>query len=137
MDPLSMTASIIATIQLASTVAGYLNTIHGATDDQARLTIEATSALTLLTAMRYRVESVAPSDPWFAHVRVLGIENGLIDQFKNALERIRSKIEPGRGIEKAMKTLMWPLKRAEVAEILLLIERLKTSINLALSNDTL
>jgi hypothetical protein len=137
MDPLSMTASIIAVLQLTESVIGYLNTIRNASADQRNIAIEASSLYGLLTTLRFRVEAACSDDPWYLQVKKLGEENGPLDQFKSALELIAVKIQPGTGASKAIKVLTWKFDRAKVQDALIKMERLKTLVSLALQNDLL
>ena len=63
------------------------------------------------------------------------MENGPLEQLQQALLRIVAKIEPADGIRKIGKHVRWKFEKAEIDEILSRIERLKSLINLALSND--
>ena len=58
MDPLSMTASIIAVLRPTSTLAAYLNDVRNASAEQKTITIEASNLYGLLTSLRFRVEAV-------------------------------------------------------------------------------
>jgi hypothetical protein len=56
MDPLSVTASIIAILQLTGTVIGYLNEVKDAPKECQRCMIEASNNQSLLMNLRYRLE---------------------------------------------------------------------------------
>ena len=64
MDPLSLTASIIAILQLTSTFTNYINNARNTTKEQAQLAVEASNLYTLLTKLRFRVEGARSDDPW-------------------------------------------------------------------------
>ena len=57
MDPLSMTASNIAILQITESVISYLNAIRNPSADQRNNAIEASSHYALLTTLRFRVEA--------------------------------------------------------------------------------
>lgn len=140
MDPLSLSAGIIAVLQLSGTLVSYLNSVQSATKDQAYLAVEVSNLYSLLTALKYRVEEAfasdpIPKDPWFTAVSILGTEDGPLDQTEKALERLANRIEPVRGVKKVVRQLLWKLEQAECLDILSKIERLKSLINLALTND--
>ena len=137
MDPLSITASIIALLQLTGTVISYLNDIRDASEDQARCAIEASNAFSLLTNLRFRVEGANPEDPWFKAVRALTVENGPLDQFKAALEQLASKVAPISGLRKVGEIFVWKFNKSEVTGILSRIERLKLLTQIALEMDHL
>ena len=96
MDPLSITASIVTVLQLTTTLATYFHGVRYATAEQAKVAVEATALCSLLTSLRYRVEAVHSDDLWFNEVRMLGIQNGPLDQFKDTLEKIVKQLSTSR-----------------------------------------
>jgi hypothetical protein len=54
---------------------------------------------------------------------------------KDELERLKIKLEPQKGWRAVKKTLQWPLKEGEMRKALEGLERLKSTIQLALSAD--
>ena len=137
MDPLSVTASVIAVLQLTGTVLSYLNDVKKAPKECQQCTIEASNLQNLLINLRYRLEQGQIGDPWFAAVRALNIENGPLDQYKQALEQLQSKVDVGNGVRKVKRQLVWKFSKAEVAEILARMERLKSLLSIALEMDHL
>jgi hypothetical protein len=77
MDPLSVTASVIAILQLTGEVIAYLNDVKDAPKECQQCTIEASNLQNLLINLRYRLEQGQTGDPWFTAVRTLNVENGL------------------------------------------------------------
>ena len=137
MDPLSMTASIIAIMQLAQSVAGYLNDIKDASKEQVRIATEISSINALLIPLKSRIKDAHPGDPWFAGVQRLGDKGGSLDQFESTLKQLKSKVEQADGYMKAVRVLTWTFNKTEVSAMLSRIERVKTLVILALANDTL
>jgi hypothetical protein len=142
MDPLSITASIIALLQLTSTVIGYLNDVKDASTDRARCALEASNLYNLLVTLRFRLEEGRSNEPWYAAVLALGVESGPLDQYKHALEQLQTKITSGRGINKRGinkmgNTLLWKFIKEEVTSIMSRMERLKTLVQIALEMDHL
>ena len=88
MDGLSAAASIIAMLQLTGAVIGYLNDVKNAPKECQQCTIET-------------------SDPWFTAFRALNIENGPLDQFKQALEQLLSRVEIQDGVQEVKRQLLW------------------------------
>jgi len=70
-----------------------------------------------LINLRYRLEQAQAGDPWFTAVRVLNIENGPLDQYKQALEQLQSKVEAQDGAQKLKRRLFWKFSKTEVAGI--------------------
>jgi len=137
MDPLSMTASLIAIMQLAQTVVGYLNDVKDASKEQANIAMEISSVNTLLIPLKCRVEGVQSGDPWFAVVQKLGDKGGPLDQFESTLKQLKSKVDPVDGFKKAVRLLTWTFNKTEVKAMQSRIERVKTLAIFALANDTL
>jgi hypothetical protein len=137
MDPLSVTASIIAVLQLCGKVLEYLNDVKDASKDRAQCAIEAANVYNLLTNLRYRLETGnASQQPWYNAVRALAVEKGPLDQFKQVLEMLQAKTTD-RGRLKLGEALIWKFKKAEIANILARIDRLKTLVGFALQTDNL
>jgi hypothetical protein len=137
MDPLSLTASITAVLQLTATLVNYLNDVKNASNDQKHCAIEASSLFGLLTSLKYRIEDASSTDPWFTRARALAVENGPLSQYKVALERLVTKVTPREGSQKIVAALLWPFRKGEVAGIFATIERLKSLTSIALEMDHL
>ena len=137
MDGLSDAAGIIAVLQLTGAVIGYLNDVKDAPKECQQCTIEASNIQNLLINLRYRLEQGQAGDPWFTAVRALNIENGPLDQYKQALEQLRSRVEIQDGVQKVKRRLLWKFSKEEVASILARMERLNSLVNIALEMDHL
>ncbi|KAL5378431.1 hypothetical protein DPSP01_009188 [Paraphaeosphaeria sporulosa] len=135
MDPLSVTASIIAVLQLSAKVLGYLNDVKDASKDRAKCEIEASNVHSLLTNLRFRLEVGSADEPWYTAVRALGVENGPLDQFKQALEELQTTMTDRGRLQQAGKALVWKFKKEEITSILVRIERLKGLVGIALQMD--
>jgi hypothetical protein len=99
--------------------------------------IEASSANILLNIFNSRVKRAKSEDEWFIGVRTLGVENGPLDQLKAALQILVSKLKPVEGLKKAGKLLTWSFDKKDIVTTLSKMERVKSQINLALTNDLL
>ena len=137
MDPLSVTASVIAVLQLTGVVITYLNDVKDAPKECQQCTIEASNLQNLLINLRYRLEQGQTGDPWFTAVRTLNVENGPLNQYKQALEQLQSKVDAGNGAKRMKRQLVWKFSKAEVAGILARMERLKSLVSIALEMDHL
>ena len=137
MDPLSVTASIIAILQLSAEVLTYLNDVKNASKDRAQCAIEASNLYNLLVNLRFRLEEGDASQPWYTTVRMLAVENGPLDQFEQALKTLQTKMTDGGRLKQAGKALIWKFQKEEIASILARMERLKTLIEIALQMDSL
>jgi hypothetical protein len=138
MDPLSVTASIISILQLSAKVLAYLNDVKDASKDRAQCAIEASNLHSILLNLRFRLEDGGSNQPWYTAVRSLAVENGPLDQFKQALETLQIGIGGGVGrLKKAGEALRWKFKKEEVIDILARMERLKLLVEIALQMDHL
>lgn len=137
MDPLSVTASIIAVLQLSAKVLSYLNDVKDASKDRADCAMETSSLFSLLVSLRLRLEEGDASKSWYVAVRALSVENGPLDQFKQALETLQARMTDGGRLKKAGDALMWKFKKEEIEGILARMERLKTLVEIALQMDHL
>lgn len=135
MDPLSVTASVIAVLQLTSAVIQYLNDVKDAPKECQQCVIEASNLLSPLISLRYRAEKAQIGDPWFEQLRKLNVKDGPLDQYKQALELLQAKVEIGDGIQKIKRQLFWKFKKDEVTSILARMERLKSLVSIALEMD--
>ena len=132
-----MTASIIAILQLTSTLTNYINNVRKATAEQAKVAVEASNLFSLLTSMRFRVEGTRSDDPWFNQVKMLGTNNGPLDQLRETLEEMVERISSSRKRDQIKSALMWKFTKSQVDEALQRMERLKSLITCALANDLL
>ncbi|KAL9022255.1 MAG: hypothetical protein Q9180_008571, partial [Flavoplaca navasiana] len=132
MEIASLTASVTQLIDVTAKAIKYLNSVKEASKERAILFQEASSLLPLLTQI-----NAARSEPWFDYTKLLGIENGPLDQLQEALVQLTKKLKPKRGVEKAARAFIWTLDKAFCENILHKIERVKSSISLALQGDTL
>lgn len=137
MDPLSVTASLIAIINLTGAVIGYLNDIKDAPKDRARCAEQAANLQSLLMSLRFRVAETGSEDCWFREFRKLAVKDGPLDQYKAAMEQLKAKLKSKAGLEKVAQVLTWKVTQKEVAEILSRIERLKSLTQIALEMDHL
>ena len=135
MDPLSISASIAAVLQLTGTVIQYLNLVKGAPEDRQRLLIEICNVNSMLYVLEDQASQIQQDDPWSSTLRSLGGPNGPIKQFETALERLEQKLRPAEGLRKIGKAIAWPFQKGEITGILDVIERQKTLFNLAQQND--
>lgn len=135
MDPISMTASLITLLQLTQTLTSYVNDVRNATQEQKKVAVEASNLYSLLTNLRFRVEEARSGDPWFNQVKLLGVENGPLDQFKERLEKMLGSTTSTRKRDQVKSMLTWNFTKSEVNHALQQMERLKTLITCALTND--
>jgi hypothetical protein len=136
MDPLSVTASIIAVLQLTVKIIDGLKHARDASTDRIHFTTEIQNLRDLLVALLSRVDEDS-SDPWHINVRQMGGQDGLIYQYRVALEQLKDKISTGEGLKKTAKTFLWKYIQQDAERILSRMERLKSLVQIALEMDHL
>jgi hypothetical protein len=134
-DPLSITASIVAVLQMTATVTQYLKDVKGGSEDRTRLRDEMRSTICLLEMLKDRIEDADTRDTWLDTIRWLHVTNGPLIQFKEALELLAKKLAPSSRIRQMTQPLRWPFDKADVNELFGKIERLKSLFSLAMQND--
>jgi hypothetical protein len=134
-DPLSITASIVAVLQITATVTQYLKDVKGGSEDRIRLRDEMRSTICLLEMLKDRIEDTDTRDTWFDVVTLLNAPNGPLIQFRKALELLVDKLAPAGRIQQMTQHLKWPFTKVEINEVLERIERLKSLFSLAMQND--
>jgi hypothetical protein len=137
MDGLSAAASVIAVLQLTVSVIGYLNDVQNASKECRQCTIEVSNLQSLLINFRYRLEQSRDDAPWFTAIRAIYVENGPLDQYKQALEQLLSMVEIQHGVQNVKRRLLWNFKKEEIVSILARMERLKSLVSIALEDDHL
>ena len=138
-DPLSITASIIAVLQLSSTVLKYLVDVKDASADRKSLIYEISSTRGILSTLNETVDDARLSgETWSATVRSLEHPDGPLRVLTTTLQQLSATLQgsaSATGIKKAANSLRWPFKQSEVEKILSVIERQKSTLSLALEND--
>lgn len=133
-EAVGVAGSIVAIIQLTTTVLQYIHKVRDASEERLRIHDEISSAGFLLYILKDRAEN-AQSEETLSTVKSLNVPSGPLEQFKAALERLTARLAPVQGLKTVGKAVAWPFKKAEVKEILSTIERQKSLFNLALQND--
>ena len=137
MDPLSLTASIVAVLQLTSDAVTYLRDVRDAPKECRERMVEVSNLYTLLLKLDLRLSESNAKDPWYIEVRSLAVKDGPLDQYQQALQHLFAKVKPANGIRRLANTLMWTSIKEDVASILTRMERLKTLVGIALEMDHL
>ena len=135
MDPLSDSASIVALLQLTSTVIKYLTNVRNGPKELQRLRLEVSSVLSILFMLQGQADEAKQDDLFPSTLDSLNVPNGPFDQFHAALERLASKLAPAKGWRQIGVAFTWPFEKEEIREILNTIERQKVLFSLARQND--
>ncbi|KAL8995931.1 MAG: hypothetical protein Q9169_004432 [Polycauliona sp. 2 TL-2023] len=136
MEAVGLTASLGQLIEITAKTIKYLNNVKEASKERANLFQEASSLLPLLVSLQAQVSAAKQSEPWFDDIKLLGVENGPLDQLQEALVQLTSKLKPKQGVEKAARAFIWTLDKAYCESVLNKIERVKSRTALALGGGT-
>lgn len=140
-DPLSITASILAVLQLSSEVLRYLHEVKDAPQERVRLRDDLSSACLALSMLKERLEETEKDMSSLSSVQLLGGQDGPINRFKRLLELLSAKLMPKDGkmktVREVSRAVAWPFKSQEVKAMLGETERQKSLFHLALQNDSL
>ncbi|KAI9875567.1 MAG: hypothetical protein M1830_008336 [Pleopsidium flavum] len=125
MDPLSVTAGIIAVLQISSNVVKYLADVRGAPESRKRLMVEISLTRGILGSVQLLTQGVTQDllkEPLQECIKTLKyLENKLAPSDKR-----RIKFE---------QALRWPFDKSEIDETFRTLERQKSLFELALQND--
>jgi hypothetical protein len=136
-DPLSISASIGALLQISGTIVQYVRDTDGFADDRKQVLSEVTSVTGLLYCLKDLAEREQWEDSWTMTLFSLNVPDGPLEQLKRVLDRLATKLAPFHRLRKLEKALTWPFQKAEIKEILNTIEHYKSLCGLALQNDQL
>lgn len=138
MDGVSAAASIIAIIQLTTSLVDYIGTVKNASKEQKQLKDEAASAYGVLFRVYLQVQKANGDEAWYETVRQLLTPSGAFGQYLLALERLGDVAKDRKTLGgRVVNALSWKFRKDDVEQVLKSIDRVKSSANLALSNDTL
>ena len=140
MDPASavgLVASIIALISTTTSVIEYLNATKDAPKESKAFLHEILSLVIILDTLRSKVRDADPAAPWVRQVCLLAAEGGPLDQFKKTIDQLERKLKTGTKIQMFGRALVWPLAKKDISELLVKVERLKSTIEIALHHDNL
>ncbi|KAJ7591924.1 ankyrin repeat-containing domain protein [Mycena floridula] len=137
MDAVSLTASIIALAQGAQAIFEYVKDVCDGPSTRTELLTSLAPLSSLLSSLQLQFQYTTQNPPWTNAVILLGQQDGPFAQLSVIIEKIRNKLEvsPGSQTKKLLKTLTWSLDKADVMELLVRVERVKSLVMLAIQND--
>jgi hypothetical protein len=140
MDPISLTGTLITVLQITTSVISicynYRQGAKNASQDIIQISDELNSLKDVMETLLKLVEKSEPIDSsrlsTFEHLAKPG---GLLLTCQAELEKLKKNLEPETGWRAVRQSFAWPLKEGEVQKTLLSLERLKSTMHLALSVD--
>ncbi|KAJ7027293.1 hypothetical protein C8F04DRAFT_92936 [Mycena alexandri] len=136
MDAVGLAASILALVQGAAFLLEYVKDVKDGASDRAELRLSLAALPGLLMSLKDQFDNTAPNTAGAVATANLAVQDGPFTQLIALLQRIQSKlnIPPSRTGE-LWQRLKWTLDKADVTELLLKVERVKSLIMLALQNN--
>ncbi|KAH9907762.1 hypothetical protein F4778DRAFT_446080 [Xylariomycetidae sp. FL2044] len=138
-EPLSVTASIIAVLQLSATATQFVKDIKHGSAHRTRLRDELRSATCLIEMLKDRIEDGEDDETDEAlkpmSIKSLSSPDGPLALFKQVLEDIVAKLAPQDRFRRLAQPITWPFDKKEIAELISSLERLKNHLSLVLQND--
>lgn len=139
-DPLSITAGIIAVLQISGNVIficyDYRAAVKNAPRDAKRIIDEVNTLQDVLEQLLKLAETASINAS--AHLPALELLNkpdGPLIKCRAKLLALKAKLEPQEGWRAVKKALTWPLRETEVTKALDNINRFKATLTLALTAD--
>jgi hypothetical protein len=134
-DPLGTTASLIAVLQVAAEVVKFINAAAGAPGERKRLREEIRSCMYAIERLQDESEDVEEGAVWAETLRTLGEPSGPLNQLSEAFSLLKKRLAPRSGLSQVVERLKWPLEESDVRKMCEVMERQKSLLNLALTND--
>ncbi|MDI1486542.1 MAG: hypothetical protein OHK93_005773 [Ramalina farinacea] len=140
MDPLSITASIIAVIQLTGTVVsavyGYRKDVKNAPEDAAKIIHHLIGLSQILEKLLQLIEQErSVKTAQLSSVEALLKPDGPLELCQKTLQHLNAKLRPEHGWRGVKQSLVWPLKKDYIKKTLDDIAAAKATIGLALTVD--
>ncbi|KAL9039167.1 MAG: hypothetical protein Q9180_002691 [Flavoplaca navasiana] len=136
MEALGPAASLGQLIEFTLKTIKYLNSIKDASKDRTRLLREAPCLLSLLVSLKTYIDE-HQSETWSDGIQLLAVKDGPTDQLREALKQLTERLKAKKGLQGMARSMIWTLDKDYCEDLLLKIERAKSTIGLALHGDTL
>ncbi|KAK7955886.1 uncharacterized protein PG986_005108 [Apiospora aurea] len=134
------TASLIAIVDLSFKVIKYMNDVRDGGKERSELHQEVLAVYDIFWNIKSDFESpsIDETTPWSEAIKPLFKPNGTIEQLKQVLEQIATKITiPQPSAAGVFKKLQWPFEKSEVQRILSRLRSYKGTITLTLNRANL
>jgi hypothetical protein len=120
--------------RLIESMITYLVNVHNAPKERIALSSELAGLQNLLHLLESRLRASNPSDSWFSSIRALGIQDGALDGLRHSLEKLVTRLGGTSAITRGRR-LTWKFDKSDIKDILQRVERIKSLVLLALTDD--
>ena len=140
MDPVSVTASVIAIIQISGSIVSicydYRNSVREAVKEATRITEEVKGLQDILDRLLKLAElDIAQGSPRLQVLEQLAQPGGILPRCQEHLISLRFKLGPEKKSKSVWSALKWPLTEKDLQKALNNISTAKATISLALITD--
>lgn len=140
MDPISLTASAIAILQLSGAIINvcykYRSQVKGASKDASRIINELNDLRTVIDCLFLLLEDEnSESALQKSALGRLAEADGPLGRCEACLNDLAKKLEPKDGWRAVKAAILWPLREPEMMKILQDINSTKSTVQLALAAD--
>lgn len=136
---LGATASILQVLDTTTKATlkamKYLKEVRNAPREVAQLVREAASLVALLEGLRHNVSTETADSSWPSALSFRDTMQGPIEQFKEAMEELTSKLKPQIKSNKLGRMMVWPFDQKDIQAVLERLKRLEILMTLALQKD--
>jgi hypothetical protein len=139
MDPISLTASAIAILQISGTIINlcynYRSRVKNAAKEASRIVNELNSLRSVIESLFIILEDESAKFTEHSALEKLAQDNGSLTRCISELKALERKLEPREGWRAARAAIFWPLKESDMKKFLQDVERTKSTTQLALAVD--
>jgi hypothetical protein len=133
-DPLSISASIIAILQLTASIIRYFKDAKEAREDCRKALVEFAAIHELLHLLNESLDRPFAHRDKKCHDLMQSLRVPL-NEFRLLAENLEAKLKPTTELKKVGRALVWHFEKNEIKQLLSEIERYKLLFSLALQND--
>jgi hypothetical protein len=135
MDPLSVSASVIAILDLSAEIIKYINDASGAPKERKRLRDEVRACEALLQDLKDEAGDSETKIAWKDTITALEAPGAPLGRLGATLGILKAELRPREKLRSTLKSLKWPLEAAKVDKFVNAMEREKSLLALALTNN--
>lgn len=136
METLGAATSAVALLETAAKVITYINKVNGAKEDRKRLRDQVRAVTNVLHQLTDEADDDEEGHEWRETLEALEASDGPLGRLQVVLSELLELTNPTTGAKKALSSIKWPFKEEQVKDILIAIEREKSLLHLALSNNS-
>ncbi|KAH6987716.1 hypothetical protein BKA56DRAFT_669332 [Ilyonectria sp. MPI-CAGE-AT-0026] len=136
MEALGAAASVIAVLQLSTSVIEYINAASGATKERRELRGEIRACTRILQELRDEAGDSEEGQRWQSTINALEEPGAPLGRLWAVLTIMAVKLQPKRGLKKIVETLKWPFEEKELGKLMDIIHRELDLLQVALANNS-